>query len=316
MSMENPPVSDTPQQEQSGASKATTIVLFVSLVLVIIIAGVLGAVAVLMTRSPNAPLLGAAPPQQLASPIHFAPVRDIKDSCAGEEAVKDAQNLCYFIGKGVTVTAVQQIEVVSENDGTYSVRIAMAPAFKDRVASLVSELLSAQRPLAVVVTPSNLVVAAPTVSEAMDGDSLSLGPLTRLEAESLAGKLGAPAGTPSSDPANPLPSSSDPAATPPGQTGTGNPTGPANPAPGTTNPTATNPTATNPAGGASTPAGNPPVGAPTGGSLLPAKDKRYPSCKEAIAAGAGGPYTRGRHTEYGWYVDKDNNGVACNPGDL
>ncbi|MFI9551197.1 pentapeptide repeat-containing protein [Nonomuraea endophytica] len=327
MSMENPPVSDTPRPEQPQASKLTTIVLIVSLVLVIVIAGVLGAVAVLMTRSPDAPLLGAVPPLQLATPIHFAPVRESKEApCPGEEAVLDEpKTTCYLIGKGVTVNAVQQIETVAEDDGTYSVRIAMAPAFKARVATIIQELAGDQRPLAVVLTPANVVVAAPSVLQAMDGDSVSIGPLPKAEAEALAARLGAAGtgapgtgapntglpdtGTPNTGAPNTgLPNTGAPNTGAPNtglpNTGTGAPTGTTPPGNGTGNPTAT------------APAANTPVGAnPTGGSLLPAKDKLYPSCKEAVAAGLG-PYTKGRHTEYTWYVDKDNNGTACNSADL
>ncbi|MBB5082420.1 pentapeptide repeat-containing protein [Nonomuraea endophytica] len=330
MSMENPPVSDTPRPEQPQASKLTTIVLIVSLVLVIVIAGVLGAVAVLMTRSPDAPLLGAVPPMQLATPIHFAPVRESKEApCPGEEAVLDElKTTCYLIGKGVTVNAVQQIETVAEDDGTYSVRIAMAPAFKARVATIIQELAGDQRPLAVVLTPANVVVAAPSVLQAMDGDSVSIGPLPKAEAEALAVRLGAggtgvpgtgaPTGTGSPntglpDTGAPNTGSPDTGAPNTGSPNTGAPnTGLPNtglPNTGLPNTGTGNPTAT-------APAANTPVGAnPTGGSLLPAKDKRYPSCKEAVAAGLG-PYTKGRHTEYTWYVDKDNNGTACNSADL
>lgn len=318
MSMENPPVSDTPRPEQPQASKLTTIVLIVSLVLVIVIAGVLGAVAVLMTKSPDAPLLGAVPPLQLATPIHFAPVRESKEApCPGEEAVLDElKTTCYLIGKGVTVNAVQQIETVAEDDGTYSVRIAMAPAFKARVATIIQELAGDQRPLAVVLTPPNVVVAAPSVLQAMDGDSVSIGPLPKAEAEALAARLGAaPAatgapgtGAPETGTGAPNTGLPDTGAPNTGAPNTGAPnTGAPNtglPNTGTGNPNAT------------APAANTPVGAnPTGTSLLPAKDKRHPSCKEAVAAGLG-PYTKGRHTEYTWYVDKDNNGTACNSADL
>ncbi|MFD9941603.1 excalibur calcium-binding domain-containing protein [Nonomuraea sp. NPDC059023] len=324
MSMENPPVSDTPRPEQPQASKLTTIVLIVSLVLVIVIAGVLGAVAVLMTRSPDAPLLGAVPPLQLATPIHFAPVRESKEApCPGEEAVLDElKTTCYLIGKGVTVNAVQQIETVAEDDGTYSVRIAMAPAFKTRVATIIQELAGDQRPLAVVLTPPNVVVAAPSVLQAMDGDSVSIGPLPKAEAEALAARLGAGGtGAPTGAPETGLPGTGAPTTGLP-DTGTPNTGAPNTGAPNTGAPnTGTGaPNATTPPGtgnpNATTPAANTPVGAnPTGGSLLPAKDKRHPSCKEAVAAGLG-PYTKGRHTEYTWYVDKDNNGTACNSADL
>ncbi|MFD0478184.1 hypothetical protein ACFQ0B_65910 [Nonomuraea thailandensis] len=55
---EEPPPADP---GEPTASRLTTIVLIVSLVLVVLIAGVLGTVAVLMTKSPDMPLLGAPP---------------------------------------------------------------------------------------------------------------------------------------------------------------------------------------------------------------------------------------------------------------
>ncbi|MFI6295641.1 excalibur calcium-binding domain-containing protein [Nonomuraea sp. NPDC050790] len=320
--MENPPVSDTPRPEQPQASKLTTIVLIVSLVLVIVIAGVLGAVAVLMTRSPDAPLLGAVPPMRLATPIHFAPVRESKEApCPGEEAVLDEkQTTCFLIGRGVTVDSVQQIETVAEDDGTYSVRIAMAPAFKARVATIIQELVKDQRPLAVVLTPPNVVVAAPNVTQAMDGDSVSIGPLMKTDAEALAVRLGADPG------ATGLPTTgqpTDPGTGPPdtglpntgapttGLPNTGTPVAP----PGTGAPTATTPPGTG-APSTTAPAANTPVGAnPTGGSRLPADDRRFAGCKEVVAAGKG-PYFKDRDAEYFWYTDKDKNGAACNSGDL
>ncbi|WP_327086200.1 excalibur calcium-binding domain-containing protein [Nonomuraea sp. NBC_01738] len=310
MSVEQQPVSDKPEEPQ--ASRLTTIVLIVSLVLVIVVAGVLAAVAVLMTRSPDAPLLGAVPPQQLTTPIHFAPVREAKPApCPGEEAALDEQQAtCYLLGKGVTVNAVQRIEAVEQNDGTYAVRIAIAPAFKERVSTIVRELVAEQKQLAVVQIPANVVVAAPTVTQAMDGDSLSIAPFGKAEAQALATRLGAVA--------SPAPGSPTPGGTPsqggvPSATPTTLPTTQPTSAP-TTQPTSA-PTAgssAQPSTGASSPA-NVPVGQPT--SLLPAKDKRYATCKEAVAHGLG-PYTKGRQAEFYWYTDRDHNGVACNSGDL
>ncbi|MEO3813510.1 excalibur calcium-binding domain-containing protein [Sphaerisporangium sp. B11E5] len=44
-------------------------------------------------------------------------------------------------------------------------------------------------------------------------------------------------------------------------------------------------------------------------------DTRFASCKQANAAGYG-PYTKGVHPEYHWYIDGDQDGVACERGDL
>uniref|UniRef100_UPI001C603037 hypothetical protein n=1 Tax=Nonomuraea rhizosphaerae TaxID=2665663 RepID=UPI001C603037 len=201
---EEPPPAE-PGEPQ--ASRLTTIVLIVSLVLVVLVSGVLGTVAVLMTRSPDAPLIGGTQPQRLATPIHFAPVRDRKAGpCQGAEgAMDEQQTTCYLLEDGVTVNAVQQIEAVREKDGTYSVRIAIAPAFKDRVARLIDEQVANQRQVAVVRLPKT-VVAAPIVTQSMDGDSLSITGFDKAAAEALvAGLLGAGAS------AGPQPSGGAPA---------------------------------------------------------------------------------------------------------
>jgi hypothetical protein len=52
-----------------------------------------------------------------------------------------------------------------------------------------------------------------------------------------------------------------------------------------------------------------PSGQRTGGTT------RFAGCKEAMANGYG-PYTKGIHPEYYWYVDADHDGVACDPDDL
>ncbi|MEU4223941.1 excalibur calcium-binding domain-containing protein [Nonomuraea sp. NPDC026600] len=308
------------------ASRLTTIVLIVSLVVFVLIAGVLGTVAVLMTKSPDAPFLGAIPPQRLATPIHFAPVRETKPApCPGDTAVLDKeQTTCYLLEDGVTVNAVQRIEAVREKDGTYSVRIAIAPAFKQKVSDLIDELVTDQRQVAVVLVPKT-VLAAPIVTQPMDGDSLSIAGLDKEEAESLAASLlsasptaGAPAdGAPTSAaPTNGAPTGGAPT----GGAPTSDPAGTGVPNPGTTSTGAPNTGATT--------TGAPNAGAPT--SATSATDDRatspvrgtqkpldphYASCKEAVAAGDG-PYTKGRHPEYIWYPDVDKNGVACNTADI
>ncbi|MGI5270563.1 excalibur calcium-binding domain-containing protein [Nonomuraea sp. CA-218870] len=278
---------DKPQEPQAAAdpgppkaSRVTTVILIVSLVLIVLIAGVLGTVAVLMTKAPDAPLIGGAPPQRLSTPIHFAPVRETKAApCPGEQAALDeAQTTCYLLEDGVTVNAVQTVEAVRERDGTYSVRVAVAPAYKQKLVDLLDEQVTDQRQIAVVLVPRT-VVAAPIVTQSMDGDSLRIAGMTQQEAETLATRLLGDAAPPPSTPAT-----GDPAPTPPATdltVGTGDPTG-------TAGPTGT---------GGRTP------------------DQRFASCQEATAAGFG-PYTRGTHEEYAWYVDVDGNGVACNSGDL
>jgi hypothetical protein len=305
MTTENQPVADQPEEQQ--ASRLTTIVLIVSLVLVIMIAGVLGAVAVIMTRSPDTPLLGAKAPQQLANPIHFAPVRDERTApCPDAEAALDEkQTTCYLLEDGVTVKSVQRIEALRQPDGTYAVRIAMAPAFKERVSAIVRELAAAQRQLAVVTLPGNTVVAAPYVSEPMSGDSLSLAPMTKADAEALAAELiGGAAG--------PALSTQPPAADPTGAPPVGTPPTGGIPVPGTGAPVpdtgVTGPAAQLPVGG-----GQPTGSAPT--SELTARDREYADCKEVRAAGRG-PYTKGRHPEFHYYKDVNNNGVACDSGDV
>lgn len=324
---------DKPEEQPPGppgrprASRLTTVVLVVSLVLVVVVAGVLGTIAVLMTRSPDTPLLGAAPPQRLPTAVHFAPVREsLPAPCPGAEAVLDErQSTCYLLEDGVTVGAVQRIEPVREKDGTYSVRIAIAPAFKDKVVQLIDEMVQDQRQLAVVLVPKT-VIATPVVTQSMDGDSLSIAGFTRQDAEALVARLlGAAPGTdgPTGDPAPTGPATGDTGTggpstgapdplsptgapnplDPTGQPGTGQPgTGqPGTGQPGTEQPATGGPGGTTPASGG--------PGAATGG------DRRFASCKEAVAAGLG-PYTRGRHAEYAWYQDLDGNGVACNTADI
>ncbi|MEV4169058.1 excalibur calcium-binding domain-containing protein [Nonomuraea sp. NPDC049709] len=305
---EEPPPADPGEPK---ASRLTTIVLLVSLVLVVLVAGVLGTVAVLMTRSPDTPLLGGTPPQRLAVPIHFAPVRETKQApCPGDQAVLDEQQTtCYLLEDGVTVASVQEVEPLRENDGQYSVRIAIAPAFKQRLVDLIDELVPDQRAVAIVLAPEQadqpkVVLAAPIVTQPMDGDSMSIAGFTKEDADALVARLvgsttggttpptgaqtGAPTGTQTGGP-------------------TGTQTGPATPPAGQPTTGQTNPQPVNPGTTGGT------TGS-TGGAQRPV-DKRYASCKEAVAAGDG-PYSKGTHEEYTWYVDVDGNGVACNSGDL
>ncbi|MFI6477706.1 excalibur calcium-binding domain-containing protein [Nonomuraea sp. NPDC050663] len=274
--MENPPPVQVDEAEDANqASKFTTIVLLSALVLVIVTAGVLGTVAVLMTRNPDSPLLGGKKPVQLAQGIHFAPVTETKPTCPGEQAATDAKSVCYFLAEGVTVTAVQKIETVSLAGGTYGVRIAFAPAFLERMTNLTEELARAQQQLAVVLVDNpQSVLAAPLVTQALKGDSLMITGFTKAEADVLRDSLLGSAAATSPPLPTPLPT----------------PTFMPSPSPA-----APSVQVTVPAGGL---------------------DRRFASCQEAIDNGYGGPYTKGVHPEYTWYQDKDNNGVACNPGDF
>ncbi|MFG1689425.1 excalibur calcium-binding domain-containing protein [Nonomuraea sp. NPDC049269] len=305
--------------------------LIVSLVVFVLIAGVLGTVAVLMTKSPDSPFLGAVPPQRLATPIHFAPVRETKPApCPGDTAVLDKeQTTCYLLEDGVTVNAVQRIEAVREKDGTYSVRIAIAPAFKQKVSDLIDELVTDQRQVAVVLVPKT-VLAAPIVTQPMDGDSLSIAGFGKEEAEALAASLlstsptaGAPAdGAPTSAaPTNGAPTGGAPTGgAPTGGAPTGGaPTGgaPTSDPAGTGVPNTGTTTTSSPNAGAPTSTSSATDGratSPVRGTQKPL-DPHYRSCKEAVAAGDG-PYYKGRHPEYAWYPDVDKNDVACNTADI
>ncbi|MER7368823.1 excalibur calcium-binding domain-containing protein [Nonomuraea wenchangensis] len=297
--MDKPEAQPPADPEEPQASRLTTIVLIVSLVLVVLVAGVLGTVAVLMTRNPDQPLLGGAPPVRLAVPLHFAPVKESKPApCPGEQAVLDEeQRTCYLLEDGVTVLSVQRIEPIREKDGQYSVRIAVAAGFKDKLVELVDELEPDQRRLAVVLAPAEpeqpkTVVAAPVVTEPMSGDSVRIAGFTKEEADALSARLlgpsaGAspPASQPATDPGTPTNPGTDPGASPPVTP----------PASSGTDP-----------GAATSPASD----TGSGGN-----DPRYASCKEAVAHGYG-PYSKDSHAEYSWYPDTDGNGVACNSGDM
>ncbi|MEV4009950.1 excalibur calcium-binding domain-containing protein [Nonomuraea angiospora] len=310
---EEPPPADPGEPK---ASKATTILLIVSLVLVVLVAGVVGSIAVLMTKNPDMPLLGAAPAQQLAVPIHFAPVREAKAApCPGAAAVLDEeQKNCYLLEDGVTVDAVQRIEPVREKDGQYSVRIAIAPRFKERLVQLIDELVPDQRQVAIVLAPTQpdapkVVLAAPVVTQYMDGDSMSISGFEKEEADALVTRLLGSTPSASTQPSDPASQPQQPGGTPPQNQ---NPPGQQNTTPGTaTTPASPGTTGTTGNPGAT---GNPGSTNPaTGPRRTP--DKRYAGCKEAVAAGDG-PYYKGTHEEYSWYVDVDGNGVACNSGDM
>ncbi|MEQ4716553.1 excalibur calcium-binding domain-containing protein [Nonomuraea sp. B19D2] len=325
--MDKPEEPPTAEPGEPKASRLTTIVLIVSLVLVVLVAGVLGTIAVLMTRNPDTPLLGNAPAQQLAVPIHFAPVRQAKAApCPNEKAVLDEQQTtCYLLEDGVTVDLVQRVEPVREKDGQYSVRIAVAPKYKERLVQLIDELVPDQRQVAIVLAPAQpdapkVVLAAPIVTQYMDGDSMSIAGFEKEEADALVARLLGTQSSQDTAPTSPAPTGpaatgapSQPSGTTPPQTGNQQSTNPGTTNPGTTNPGTTNPGTTNP--GATNPVGSNPTATNPASGTRRTPDKRYASCKEAVAAGDG-PYTKGTHEEYSWYADVDRNGVACNSGDL
>ncbi|GIH25606.1 hypothetical protein Aph01nite_39160 [Acrocarpospora phusangensis] len=281
------------------ATRRTTVALTVALVLVVVMSGVLGTVAVLMTRNPDAPPLSTTTLRRLATPLHFAPVDLVGQApCAGAEAVPDDTGaLCYQLEPGVTVTVVQKIESVAEQDGTYSVRVVLAPDTRQQIADLTRETV--QRQLAIVV--ADRVVAAPRVAQEITEDSLSIAGFTQQEATSMLARLNGPAAVSPPAQQQPPPVSSPaagdpnaPAATPPGTqpggTTTGQPLVPQ--------------------------AGDTPAGTTTGGTTGAAgNETRYASCRDAIAAGVG-PFHKGIHPQYNWYVDKNGNNIACDPGDL
>ncbi|MCW2882830.1 MAG: hypothetical protein JWQ95_6930 [Sphaerisporangium sp.] len=364
------------------AARSTTVALIVGLFVVVIVTGVLGTIAVLMTRQPDLPL-GAAPPRRLATPIHFAPVTGVRAApCPGAEAVlDDAGTTCYQVAPGVTVTSVVKVGTVAEKDGTYAVRLVLAPESRQKLAGLTKDALN--QLLAVVV--DDKVVTAPRVTQPITEDSLSIAGLTKEVADALVGRLLGAAGTvtgtgtsaPSPTTPTDVPSTCAPGTTgttaPNGSTGTtdngpsgapatgtGSPGGPmvtsgtpptsgvpggsATCPPGTSTPTASGgspsastsqpgstasqpgsmplvPQGTSQASGAPARTSGPRRGAqsprarPTGAAARRTPDPRFASCKQANAANYG-PYTKGVHEEYYWYVDGDHDGVACERGDI
>ncbi|MBB5961668.1 SecDF P1 head subdomain-containing protein [Planomonospora venezuelensis] len=302
--------------------------------LVVLVTGVLGTIAVLMTRNPDVPL-GAPPPRRLAVPIHFAPVTAAQPgACASSTGYPDdTGQTCYTVAAGIEVTAVRKIEAVRESGGSYSVRIVFAPAFRDQIGSVTEEADGQQ--LAIVV--GGKVVAAPRVDEVITEDTLRIsGSLTKEQAEAMVARLlgagsaspagpsttpgaetsAVPSGVPSTVPSTvpgadtgaPRPGASTPPAT-------GAPSGSAAPSSPATAP-ATAPAANrtaNPAATRTNPAAGPTSsGRPSSGSDA---HPRYRDCREAVRNGYG-PYYKEIHEEYAWYVDKDRDGVACDLDDL
>ncbi|MFC0861153.1 excalibur calcium-binding domain-containing protein [Sphaerimonospora cavernae] len=297
---EAPKRAQGPQEPQ--AARGTTLALIVALGLVVVMTGALGAVAVVMTRNPDAAPLSQVSLRQLATPVHFAPVVGVRAApCTETDGVPDAQGtMCYQLDPGVTVTTVQKIEEVAENDGSYSLRLVLSPANLDQIADLTRETVKQQ--LAVVA--GEKVVAAPRVAQEIDQDSLAIAGFTKEQADTLLTLL-----TGSAAPQQPQPDQpTQPAFTQPQ-------TDPAiQPADQSTQPAFTQAPIESDgqlstAGGTTQPVGT--QVASTGGQT----DPRFASCREATASGYG-PYTKGVHPEYYWYKDVDGNGVACDPRDI
>ncbi|MER5646940.1 excalibur calcium-binding domain-containing protein [Streptosporangium sp. NPDC002524] len=308
------------------ASRVTTAILVTVLVLVVLITGVLGTIAVLMTRNPDMPL-GGTPPKRLAVPLHFAPVTEAKPgACTAPETYPDdLGQTCYSVEAGINVNAVRKIEAIQEKSGAYSVRIAFAPAFREQINDLTAEAVDQEDPVRqqIAIVVGDKVVAAPRVAQAITDDSLSIaGSFTKEEADAMVVRLlgsGAvvpqPAGTqptpsvftppdgattpPPADQQQPVnPPASQPASAPANQ-----PVAPPNSSP------ATNPITTNTAGtDANRPADT--TGDSSANASGEGTDRRFPTCKAARENG-NGPYTRGVHEEYQWYIDGDGDGVAC-----
>ncbi|MCT9930009.1 excalibur calcium-binding domain-containing protein [Planotetraspora sp. A-T 1434] len=306
---EGPPAPDGPQ-----ATRGTTVALVVALVLVVVMTGVLGAVAILMTRNPDAPPLSQTPVRHLQVPMHFAPVTGVTGApCAGTDAIPDSAGAkCYQLDPGVTVSTVQKIEPVPERDGTYSIRLELSPSSRDQIAELTHETVKQQ--LAIVVAEK--VVAAPRVAQEITQGSLSIAGFTKAEADALVSTL--TGAVPGQQPAVPSTTPSPPAGQQP-TTGTGitepGQTQSVQPQPGVTQQGTGQPGTGQPGAlGAGTAQPTPgqairPVGQHTAGTM------RFATCKEATEHGQG-PFFKGRHQEYYWYTDVDHDGVACDPDDL
>ncbi|MCG5212124.1 excalibur calcium-binding domain-containing protein [Streptosporangium soli] len=289
---------------QPRASRITTALLAVALVLVVVITGVLGTVAVLMTRNPDT-LPGGTLPHRLPAPIHFAPVTATQAApCPGVQAVLDeAGTTCYVVAAGINVTSVQKIESIREGNGTYAVRVALPAPFREQIGALTQEEVKKQ--IAVVVAEK--VVAAPTVAQAISVDSLSItGSFSKEVADGLVARLLGGTQPVPSTPAPPAVSGSTDTSAPP--TGPVSPpvTSPSDAGTGTSAPsTGTSSTGT-PSTSPSAPAA---IGNPQGA------DPKFPSCKEATDAGYG-PYFKESHPEYAYYPDNDKDGVACDADEL
>jgi hypothetical protein len=316
-----PPIPQAPIQpampQDPHATRRTTVILVVALIVVLALSAVLGAIAVLSTQNPDAPPLSGTPVQSLRSPMHFAPVTGVHAApCEGMDAVPDnTGTTCYQLDPGVTVTTVQKIESVAEQDGTYSIRLVLSPASRQQIAELTRETVRQQ--LAIVV--GDQVVAAPRVAQAITQDSLSIAGFDKAQADAIMALLSGPASGQGSAAPSPSPLPGQPGqpgqTSQPGQPGQTGQTTPGTPLPGQTGTFPSTPATTfttppgTPQSFTTQPAFGSSAGVPTAGTM------RFADCKQANDNGYG-PYTKGVHQEYYWYVDADNDGVACDPGDL
>ncbi|MEV5739838.1 hypothetical protein AB0L30_07240 [Microbispora rosea] len=258
---DGPPAPDGPTEPR--AARGTTIALVAALVLVVVMSGVLGAVAVVMTRNPDAPPLKQTPVRTLLTPVHFAPVTGVGAApCAGTDAIPDDKGTsCYQLDPGVTVTTVQKIEEVTDNDGTYSIRLVLSPSSQEQIAALTRETVKQQ--LAIVV--GEKVVAAPRVAQEITQDSLGIAGFDKAQADAIMALLTGSA------PANQQNPAASPAATDTGQPGGTQPGGtqPGGTQPGGTQPGGTQPGGTQPGGtqpGGTQPGGTQPGGTQPGGT--------------------------------------------------
>lgn len=135
---------------------------------------------------------------------------------------------------------MQKIEEVTENDGTYSIRLVLSPSSQEQIEALTRETVKQQ--LAIVV--GEKVVAAPRVAQEITQDSLGIAGFDKAQADAIMALLtgSAPAGQ--SAPA------ASPAATDAGQPGGTQPDGtqPGGTQPGGTQPGGTQPGGTQPGG--------------------------------------------------------------------
>ncbi|MFG1822012.1 hypothetical protein ACGFIJ_05970 [Microbispora bryophytorum] len=263
---DGPPAPAGPTEPR--AARGTTIALVVALVLVVVMSGVLGAVAVMMTRNPDAPPLAQTPVRTLLTPVHFAPVTGVGAApCSGTDAIPDDKGTsCYQLDPGVTVTTVQKIEEVPDNDGTYSIRLVLSPSSQEQIAALTRETVKQQ--LAIVV--GEKVVAAPRVAQEITQDSLGVAGFDKAQADAIMALLtgSAPAGqqNPGASPA--ATDAGQPGGTQPGGTQT-NGTQPGGTQPGGTQPGGTQPGGTQTGGtqpGGTVYEGGQPGGSQTGGT--------------------------------------------------
>lgn len=185
--------------EHPRAARRTTIVLAAALLILVVMTGVLGAIAVLMTRNPDVPPLSRPQVVRLYVPVHFAPVAGVAPApCTGTDGIPDDKDTtCYLLEPGVTVTSVQKIEQRAERDGTYSIRLVLSPETRDDVAELIKETVNGQ--LAIVA--QDRVVAAPRVAQEISQDSLGIAGFTKEQADAFYALLTGGAAPPSPQPA-------------------------------------------------------------------------------------------------------------------